>query len=163
MKDKIIIKKLDNIDNPYFDTICDWNYEWWGKDEQYSYEQLKEHFKYSLNKWILLPQTFIAISEEKRVVVGMYRINPSDRALVRSDIYPLLSSVYVEKNHRSMWIWTKLMEHAMETIKNLNIKKIYLYTDLDWFYEKFWWKYIWDVNTLDPTSPIDKLYIFETK
>lgn len=156
---KVEVIQLTDYNSPYFDKICEWNYKWWWKDEWYSYEQLREHFKYSLNTKEQLPQTFIATSNNE--LVWMYRINPYGWTIVRPDIYPILSTVYVDKKHRWKWIWTQLMQHAIQTIKKLKIKKIYLYTNIKWFYEKFWWKYIWNINTLEKEEPVSRLYMLE--
>lgn len=155
-----IIQLIDN-NSVFLKTISDWNYEWWGREEWFSYKQMLEHFKYSLNTWDKLPQTFIAIKKEKNKkdeVVWMYRISPSDANIVRPDIFPLLSSLYVDEEYRGNWIGKLLMEHAVKTIRKMKIKEIFLYTDLEWFYEKFWWEYIWEIETFEEWVISDKLY-----
>ena len=68
-------------------------YEWWGKDEMHTFEQVKEFIKYSLQE-NRLPQTYgVFINNE---IVGKYQFSYED-LFVRHDIYPWLANVYVDE------------------------------------------------------------------
>lgn len=153
------IIRLEDSDNKYFDTICTWNYNWWGKRNNDTYEEVRCTLEHSLCKEDKLPQTFIAVIDEK--VVGMYQIAVSDDLYCRPDIYPWLINVYVDEQYRGKGICKKLMETVRENAKTIGIKELYLYTKHIGLYEKFGWQFIEEVRTFREDSPIERLYKLE--
>lgn len=150
------IIRLDSSDNKYFDKICEWNYNWWGKRNNDSFEEVKCTLEHSLCKNNRLPQTFIAIINDE--VVGMYQISMMDDLYNRPDIYPWLINVYVDEKYRGKGICRKLMDTVKENAQNLGLKELYLYTKHIGLYEKFGWIFVEEVNTFREDSPIERLY-----
>ena len=50
-------KQLIDIDDKTLDIITTWMFDWWGKDEVYSYEKLKYFMRHTMQK-DKLPQTY---------------------------------------------------------------------------------------------------------
>lgn len=149
------IIKLEEADNYIFDKICDWNYNWWGKRDNNSFEEVRCYMEHSLcnNK---MPQTFVALIENEPV--GMYQISMSDDLYSRPDIYPWLVNVFVDEEYRGKGICRQLMNTVSENAKKLNIDELYLYTKHIGLYEKFGWEFVEQVKTFRKESPIERLY-----
>lgn len=155
---EVKIKKITEINENNLNKITEWMYEWWGKDEMRTFEQIKEFVKYSLQE-SKLPQTYGAFIDDE--IVGMYQF--SYKCLfVRPDIYPWLANVYVDEKYRNTGICRKLLESVKENARNnIDTKELWLYTGHIGLYEKFGWKYISDVNTYNGEQEIKRLYKLE--
>lgn len=150
------IERLENENTPIFDTIVEWNYEWWGKKIGISREQVKCQMVHSLKKGDRLPQTFVAIDEGR--AVGMYQLSMVDDLAGRPDIYPWLVNVYVDKAERGKNICRQLMETVKEKAKDAGIDELYLYTSHVGLYEKFGWEFVEYVDTFKPNAEKERLY-----
>ncbi|MGN0591632.1 MAG: GNAT family N-acetyltransferase, partial [Ruminococcus sp.] len=122
----------------YIHLISDWIYRWWGEAEGYPWEEIHSFCRHS-TLTDRIPQTFLALADG--VPAGMYQILMSD-CKSRTDLYPWLTDVYVDKAFRGKGIARKLLESVPEKAKQLHVKELYLYTHLENFYEKFGWEYV---------------------
>lgn len=149
------IVKLESSNNDIFEKICNWNYNWWGKRNNNSLEEVKCYMKHCLcmDK---IPQTFVAIDNNEPV--GMYQFAMSDDLNSRPDIYPWLVNVFVDERRRGEGICKDLMNTVRENAKKLNIHELYLYTKHVGLYEKYGWKFIEEVDTFRSDSPVERLY-----
>ena len=154
------IIRLENSNNSIFDKICNWNYNWWGKRDNNSAEEVRCYMKHCLCK-DRIPQTFVALI--KNEPIGMYQFTMSDDLNSRPDIYPWLVNVFVDEPYRGRGICKELMNTVYENAKNLNLSELYLYTKHIGLYEKFGWKFIEEVKTFREDSPIERLYRLEIK
>lgn len=154
--DDVDVVKLTDKNNKYFDTICDWMYNWWGIRDGWSHKKVYEFMGNSLCKE-KISQTFIAIHND--TVIGMYQLAMTDLD-TRPDIYPWLTNVYVDEKYRGRGLSKLLVEHSIKEAKKLEIKELYLYTAHIGLYEKFGWEYIGNVNTYRKDSPIERLYVY---
>lgn len=152
---EIEIIKLIEKNNDIFNKICNWQYNWWGKRDNNTIEEVVCYMEHSLfeNK---IPQTFVALYNN--TPVGMYQISMSDDLQSRPDIYPWLVNVFVDENYRNIGICKKLMQSVKENAKSLNLCELFLYTRHKGLYEKFGWQFIEEVNTYRESSPIERLY-----
>ncbi len=91
----------------------------------------------------------------------MYQLSMTEDLESRPDIYPWLINVYVEETYRGQHVGRKLMESVNENARKANIKELYLYTKHIGLYEKFGWKFVENVETFKPDSPIERLYKLE--
>lgn len=157
---KIIRLEDKNKNKIFFDTICEWNYHWWGVRDGKSYEQVRCNLEHSLNIH-RLPQTYIAIIDNK--AVGMYQFAMSDDLESRPDLYPWLINVYVDEKYRGIGVCRELMKSVIEHAKEANIQELYLYTKHVGLYEKFGWKYVEEVLTFREDSPVERLYRLDIK
>lgn len=155
--ESIKILKLTNENNKYFNVICDWMYDWWGKADGWSIEKVREYMKNSMCV-DRIPQTFIALYNDE--VVGMYQLSMNDLD-IRPDIYPWLINVYVEYKYRGNGICKKMVEHCINEAKKLNLENLYLYTKHIGLYEKYGFEFIKGINTFKVESQLERLYIFK--
>lgn len=149
------IIRLEDDNNFIFEKICEWNYNWWGRRDGKSVEEVRCNLKHSLNKH-RLPQTFVALIGEEPV--GMYQLAMFDDLDSRPDIYPWLINVYVDEKFRGKNVCRKLMETVNENAKKANLQELYLYTTHIGLYEKFGWEFVEEVQTFREDSPIERLY-----
>lgn len=149
------IIKLESSNNEVFNKICDWNYNWWGKRDNNSIEQVRCYMEHSLCK-NRVPQIFVAI--ENNEPVGMYQFAMSDDLDTRPDIYPWLVNVYVDEKYRGRGICKELMNTVRENARKLNLDELYLYTKHVGLYEKYGWEFVEEVQTFREDSPVERLY-----
>lgn len=154
------IIKLTDKDTKILDKICEWNYEWWGKRDNETKEEVKSYMQHCLceNR---IPQTFVALENDEPV--GMYQFTMADDLNSRPDIYPWLVNVYVDKKYRGQGICKELMSTVLENARKLDINEIYLYTKHKGLYEKYGWEFIEEVETFRVESPIERLYVLKIK
>lgn len=154
------IIRLENNDNYIFDKICEWNYNWWGKRDNLSYEEVRCNLEHSLNKE-RLPQTFVLLIDDEPA--GMYQLSMCEDLNSRPDIYPWLINVYVDEKFRGNNVCRNLMETVYENAKKANLDELYLYTKHVGLYEKFGWDFVEEVKTFRNESPIERLYNLKIK
>ena len=156
----IEIKKIIEIDDKILKIATDWMYNWWGIEENYSYEEVKCYMKYSFNDK-KLPQTYGIFLGDK--IIGMYQFTYRDLFL-RPDIYPWLANLYIDQKYRGIGYGNILIESVKKNAsKNLECDEIYLYTNHCGLYEKYGWKFISEVDTFEMNSKREKLYKLEIK
>lgn len=149
------IKQLINVDTETLNTITTWMYNWWGKDDGYSFDGIKCFMKHSMqnNK---LPQTYGLFLDNK--IIGMYQFRYDDLD-VRPDIYPWLANVYIDKKYRKLGYGKILLESAIENTKNIiGFNEIFLFTKHIGLYEKFGFEFVELIDTYNETDRIQRLY-----
>lgn len=130
--------KIDHLSNhkEHIDTISKWLCKEWETHDNI------EFFKSILNHSLIktsLPQTFIALNDGKPVgTIALWRCD----MVSRQDLFPWLSAFYVIPNYRNKGIGKRLQSYLLSYTKDLGYKEIYLYTDLENYYEKTGWEYI---------------------
>lgn len=152
------IIRLEDKNNPVFERICEWNYNWWGIRDGRSYEEVRCNLEHSLNK-DRLPQTYVALIGEE--AAGMYQLAMFDDLESRPDIYPWLINVYVDKKFRGKNVCRELMKTVKENARKANLTELYLHTRHIGLYEKFGWVFIEEVKTFKKDSPYERLYRLE--
>lgn len=143
------IKHLGDC-SEYVELVTNWMWKEWGNKENYKrYETIVKH---SLKK-DNLPQTFVAFMGEEPVgTVGLWRCD----LMSRQDLYPWLASLYVIPQYRGKGIGTELQKFLIKYSKDLGYDEIFLYTDLDDYYEKTGWKFV-DTSVTDSMEEV-KIY-----
>ena len=76
----------------------------------------------------------------------------------RKDLMPNICAVYTEKEHRNKGIAGKLLNNAVEDMKNKGISPIYLVTDHIGFYEKYGWEFLCMVQCDGEIEP-SRMYV----
>lgn len=153
----ILIKKIESKDEECFDILCNWQYNWWGIIDNYSYEHVVRYMENSMCS-DKIPQTYVAFIDN--IPVGMYQIQIHDLD-TRPDIYPWLANLYVDEKYRGCGVCKEMIEHAKTVLKSLNIKEIFIYTKHTGLYEKYGWKFLYEVDTFKDYSPKQRLYKYE--
>ena len=149
------IVKLTDCDNPLFEKVVEWSYNWWGKPNGKSEEEVRLFLENSLMT-TRLPQTFVAV--ENGEPLGMYQLSMHDDLFARPDIYPWLINVYVDEAARGRGVCAEMMKTVAENARAASLSELYLYTKHVGLYEKYGWEFIEYVKTFDENSPIERLY-----
>lgn len=154
--ENIVVKQIfDDIDETNLRTMTKWMYDWWGKEDNLSMEEVECFMIHSLQKE-RLPQTYGLFLDER--IIGMYQFSYEDLS-VRPDIYPWLANVYIDKKYRNKGCAKYMLETVKENAKKgINFNELFLYTEHINFYEKFGWEYISDFDTFRKKPRIQKLY-----
>lgn len=145
----LIIEHL--ADHPeYIDEVAELICKEFGDEENYGFwESIVKH---SLNK-DKLPLTFVAIMDNKLAgTVGLWRAD----LLSRQDLYPWLSALYVKEEYRSKKIGQELQKFLINYCRKKGYKELYLYTDLENYYEKTGWQHF--VDGVEFTGGSMKIY-----
>lgn len=149
------IIRLTDSNNSIFEKLVEWNYNWWGKREGKTLDEVRYLFAHSICK-DRLPQTFVAIEDGK--ALGMYQLSMTDDLFGRPDIYPWLINVYVDEEQRGRHICKAMMNTVLKNAKSAGLNELYLYTSHLGLYEKYGWEFIEEVNTFKENSPMERLY-----
>lgn len=91
---------------------------------------------------------------DDNTLIGFISIFPND-GNERKDLSPWYATMYVKEEYRGKGYSKILNDAILKEAKRRNIKKIYLKTTLENYYEKFGAKYLEDLNEKE------KLYYFD--
>lgn len=153
--EKLEFKQIIELDSDNLNIITNWMYNWWGKDDGYTFEAVKCFIEHCFQK-DRLPQTY-GLFYDKRII-AMFQLAYEDLD-VRTDIYPWLSNIYVDEAYRNKGVARILLQKVKETAKKqLDFSELYLYTEHIGLYEKFGWIYISDIDTHIKNPRIQRLY-----
>ncbi len=159
-KEKLTIKKVVNPNKATLKIITEWFFNWWGKKNGLTYEEVQCYAEHSVNN-SKLPQIFGLFLNNK--IIGMYEFVLSDFE-VRPDIYPWLANVYIDEKYRGKGYGRVMLETVKKSAQeNLNFNEIYLYTHHIGLYEKFGWEFVSDFNTFSKVPKIQRLYKLNLK
>ncbi len=149
------IIRLTDAKHPFFETVYQWNYAWWGERDGISPEEVRTTLVHSLNS-DRLPQTFVAVENDRPV--GMYQLSMIDDLYSRPDLYPWLIDVYVDRPARGRGVCAVMIRSVPDAARAAGLTELYLYTEHIGLYEKFGWTYLGPVRTFRVNSPIERLY-----
>ena len=108
----------------------------WGNDSNYKfYEDCIIH---SCSCESDLPRFFIALRDS--MIVASYALLRND-LISRQDLSPWFGCLYTVPEFRGNRIGSMMLEHAAGEAVRKGYKKLYLYTDLEGYYEKYGWVY----------------------
>ncbi len=108
-----------------------------------------------------LPQTYGLFLNNK--IIGMYQFTLKDLD-VRTDIYPWLANVYIDKQYRKLGYGKILLESVIKNAKNIkDFKEIYLFTKHISLFEKFGFEFIELIDTYNEKDRIQRLYKLKIK
>ena len=118
------------------EKIIEWlNDEFGGESSRAFYKEIIEH---SLEE-MKLPITFVAI--ENHEVIGTVGIWRGD-LLSRQDLFPWISALVVRQDYRNKGVGQALQKFALNYCQSHNFGDVYLYTDIENYYEKMGWEFI---------------------
>lgn len=122
----------------YIETVTNFIWNEFGNEDNYKF--FESIVNNSLNKG-KLPITFVALKDDEVVgTIGLWRAD----LLSRQDLFPWLSALYVKEEYRGIGIGKKLQNFLVEYARNQGFKELFLYTDINGYYEKMDWQYIKD-------------------
>lgn len=150
------VRRLLSVDEETLDKMTKWMYEWWGKKDGHSFDEVKCFIEHSMQDDKRIPQTYGLFLDIQ--IIGMYQFSYDD-LIIRPDIYPWLANVYIDEQYRGKGYSNILLQSVRKNAKaNTNFKELYLYTKHLGLYEKFGWKFISDFDTYSGEPRIQRLY-----
>lgn len=128
----------------------------WGKkiDNEQELEQKIKHKIWKMKKYFEHPYYCKLILLDKKELVGFISIFPHDGE-ERKDLTPWYATMYVKSEYRKKG-YSKILHSAiLKEAKKRGIKKIYLKTELNNYYEK------WGAKYMQLLQNGEKLYYFD--
>ena len=158
--DNLEFRQITQIDSENLDIMTKWMYNWWGKEEGYTFEVVKCYMKHTFQK-DRLPKTYGLFDNGR--IIRMFQFIYEDLE-IRPDIYPWLANLYVDEEYRNKGMARILIQKVNEVAKTtLEFKELYLYTKHIGLYEKFGWNYISELDTYTKQPRIQRLYKLDIK
>lgn len=149
------VEKLISVDDEILDTMTEWMYHWWGKNEGHSPEEIRCYMEHGIQRE-RLPQTYGMFLDGK--LIGMYQFRLDD-LFVRPDLYPWLANVYLDPEYRNRGYGAVLMEHIRKTAREgLPFQELFLYTTHTELYERYGWELVSEIDTFLEHSRMQRLY-----
>ena len=122
----------------YAKTAAAWFHEKWKIPESAYLESMN-----AAAKGLPYPEWYIALSDEK--IVGGCGIIENDFH-ERTDLFPNLCALYVEREYRCRGIAKELLKFASDDMAARGILTLYLVTDHTSFYERYGWEFLLSVK-----------------
>ena len=123
--DNLEFRQITQIDSENLDIMTKWMYNWWGKEEGYTFEGVKCYMEHTFQK-DRLPKTYGLFDNGR--IIGMFQFIYEDLE-IRPDIYPWLANLYVDEEYRNKGMARILIQKVNEVAKTtLEFKELYLYT-----------------------------------
>lgn len=149
------IRLIDEITPDLLNTLAQWLYQWWGKEEGYSFDAVSDYLYHSVNR-DKLPLTFGCF--EHAHMVGMYQFQMGD-LFVRPNLYPWLANVYVDPQYRNCGYGDAMLKSVGNMLRqHTSFRECFLYTVHVNFYEKYHWKFVSEIDTFLKNYRIQRLY-----
>ena len=124
----------------------------WGSKSNYNY--FLDAIRHVSPDGSGLPQFFLLMRGE--AVIGCAGLIVND-FISRHDLYPWVSSLFVEEEERGHGYGNMLLEHALICAKKAGFEQAYLTTDHDGYYEKYGWKRMED--GYDLSDGMSRIYV----
>lgn len=150
-----VIRQIVLPDDNLIDTLTGWLYHWWGQQEGYHREAVRQYVRNSCQQQ-RLPRTYGLFVDGQPA--GMYQLRLED-LFVRPDLYPWLANVYLLPEYRGRGYGRLLLTSAAEMARQLEgFESLYLYTTHTGLYERFGWQLVGEIDTFLEGSRMQRLY-----
>ena len=120
----------------YTQKAVDWFASKWG----IAREEYENSFSDMNENGGPLPKWFVAVDENNEILGGCGLIQ--NDFVDRTDLFPYLCALYVEKPVRGQGLGGKLLEFARRQAAKSGFESVYLCTDHTSYYEKYGWRYL---------------------
>lgn len=154
VNENVEVRQIVGLKNHEWIKILNWMYEWWGKEEGYSIEEVACYLKHGMNK-NHFPYMFGLYKND--CLIGMYQLTYSDLD-IRPDLYPWVANVYIDSKYRGRGYGRVLLTSIQDNMKIYHIHELYLYTYHQNLYEKFGFEYLEDIDTFSKIPRIQRIY-----
>ena len=143
-------------DNPvYIDRAIDWfSLKWYIDRKEYENSMAD-----CISRKNRLPQWYMALDQFDNIIGGCGLIQ--NDFVNRTDLYPYLCALFVEKEARGHALGGKLLNHARAEAAKLGFDKVYLCTNHTSYYERYGWEYF--ANGHHHDGDVSRIYKADTK
>lgn len=128
--------------------------------ENFSWEDVKEHTLRVLRNWEFSDWEAMFVALVDNQIVGMASIMKTDYYPL-PEIFPWISSVFVDESHRGHKISGRLIEAANEYAKSIGFERTYIPSEHTGLYESYGYHYLKDI--VNYGNGTDRLYVKELK
>ena len=134
------------------------NFFWtcWGNENNFKFYE--DCIINSIDVNISLPKFYLAL-DHTDTIIGTYALLTND-LISRQDLMPWLACLFMKEDYRNKGIAGSLLDHGLNEAKMKGFQKLYLYTDLENFYERKGWKHM--CNGYNVANMEVKIYVKET-
>lgn len=129
---------------------------WFSSKRGISKESYLVSFEESINAKDGVPNWYVILNEES--IIGGVGVIENDFH-TRKDLSPNICALYVEEEFRNKGLAGKLLNRVLTDLKENKYKKAYLITDHTSFYERYGWKYLYNVICDDKSSA--RMYVYD--
>ena len=131
---------------------------WFAEKWQLPVEIYQESIQQSIAEKIAIPQWYIVLDAEQKIVAGCGVIDNDFHD--RTDLTPNLCALFVEAEYRGKNIAKQLLDTVRLDFAQMNIEKLYLVTDHENFYEKCGWQFLTMVK--EESGELIRMYVADT-
>jgi len=133
---RIEIINLTKNNQRHVEVVSNWLWSEWGTENNYVYWKSWVESSTFIDQ---IPQTFVATDNDNIFgTISLWRCDLQSR----QDIFPWLGGLYVREDYRRGGIGAALQEHSFEITYNLGYKELYMFTELNGYFERFGWQYL---------------------
>ena len=104
-----------------------------------------------------MPLTFLLLKNDR--IIGFYQLVEQE-LLVRKDLSPWISPLFIDKSERGQALGVLLLDHGRKMARELGYEKVYITTDYIQYYEKYGFQEI-GLDTFEWGRP-SKIYAHDT-
>ncbi len=148
MEFSVNIRKLEN-GGSFTDQFIDFV-------EKCSWEECREHIAHMVRDWVFEDWEGMFAAEIDGKIIGMASFMRTDYYPI-TDIFPWISSIFVEKDYRGRKISGALIEHINSYAKALGFDRTYIPSEYTGLYEHFGYEYVKNITNYG--GGVDRLYV----
>ncbi|UFJ40994.1 GNAT family N-acetyltransferase [Brevibacillus humidisoli] len=120
-----------------FEAVVEVFWRQWGTQDNYRFYH--DCMLHSGHLGSDLPTFYVAVHGDS--IVGIYALLRTD-FVSRQDLFPWLACLYIVPEHRGNKYGSLLLKHAAEEAFKKGYDNVYLYSDLEGYYEKYGWSFL---------------------
>ena len=113
--------------------------------ENCSWNDVKVHITEMIKEWKFTDWEAMFVAKADGKIIGMTSVMKEDYYPL-PDLYPWVSSIFVDEEYRGQRVSGKLIDFANEYLRNLGFMKSYIPSDHVDLYERFGYSYVKDIT-----------------
>ena len=112
--------------------------------ENFSWNDVKEHMAEMVRDWKFTDWESMFVAKADGKIIGMVSVMKEDYYPL-PEIYPWVSSVFVDEDYCGLRVSGKLIDYANEYLRDIGFNKSYIPSDHVGLYERFGYSYVRDI------------------
>ena len=112
--------------------------------ENSSWDDVKEHMIDLIRNWNFIDWEGMFVAKADGKIIGMTSVMKEDYYPM-PELYPWVSSVYVDEEYRGQRVSGKLIDYANDYLRNLGFEKSYIPSDHVGLYERYGYTYVREI------------------
>ncbi len=112
--------------------------------ENSAWDDVKEHMIDLIRNWNFIDWEGMFVAKADGKIIGMTSVMKEDYYPM-PELYPWVSSVYVDEEYRGQRVSGKLIDYANDYLRNLGFEKSYIPSDHVGLYERYGYTYVREI------------------